>query len=149
MNRTVSFESSIIGLVTNLHFPLISVRSSKRLTRQWRQWLGLQRRFWLSGQESDGNWTLTAHPWLNWPKKFSQSKSKSHYDQRSVSQYVLVLSRIWDFWPETFFFVFCFSKVTVLSLWGVLSDERSGLSFVSLCQYSLQWSVSIYINRLH
>jgi hypothetical protein len=32
-----------------------------------------------------------------------------------------------------------FSKVTVLSFfWGALSDERSGLSFVSLCQYSLQ-----------
>jgi hypothetical protein len=28
-------------------------------------------------------------------------------------------------------------KVTVLSFGGALSDERSGLSFVSLCQYSL------------
>jgi hypothetical protein len=36
----------------------------------------------------------------------------------------------------TFFF-----KVTVLSFGSALSDERSGLSFVSLCQYSLQWSV--------
>jgi hypothetical protein len=28
------------------------------------------------------------------------SKSKSHYDWRSVSQYVLVSSPIWDIWPE-------------------------------------------------
>jgi hypothetical protein len=33
----------------------------------------------------------------------SKSKSKSHYDRRSVSQYVLVWSPIWDFWPEFFF----------------------------------------------
>jgi hypothetical protein len=32
---------------------------------------------------------------------------------------------------------FFFFKVTVLSLWSALSDERSGLSFVSPCQYSL------------
>jgi hypothetical protein len=32
-------------------------------------------------------------------------------------------------------------KVIVLSFGGALSDETSGLSFVSLCQYSLQWSV--------
>jgi hypothetical protein len=32
-------------------------------------------------------------------------------------------------------------KVTVLLFGGALSDEKSGLSFVSLCQYSLQWSV--------
>jgi hypothetical protein len=31
---------------------------------------------------------------------------------------------------------------------GALSNERSGLSFVSLCHYSLQWSVSIYINYI-
>jgi hypothetical protein len=33
---------------------------------------------------------------------------------------------------------FFFSKVTVLSFWGALSDERSGLSCVSLCHWSLQ-----------
>jgi hypothetical protein len=37
--------------------------------------------------------------------------------------------------------LFLFLKVTVLSFGGALSNERSGLSFVSLCQYSLQWSV--------
>jgi hypothetical protein len=61
-----------------------------------------------------------------------QSKSKSHCDWRSVSQYVLVSSPVWDFWPEIFFF-----KVTVLSFGGALSDERSGLSCVSLCHWSL------------
>jgi hypothetical protein len=75
------------------------------------------------------------------------SQSQSHYDWQSVRQYVLVSSPIWDFWPKIFFFFFF--KVTVLSFWGALSDERSGLSFVSLCQYSLQWSVRIYINYLH
>jgi hypothetical protein len=30
-------------------------------------------------------------------------KSKSHCDWRSVSQYILVSSPIWDFWPEIFF----------------------------------------------
>jgi hypothetical protein len=43
---------------------------------------------------------------------------------------------------------FFFPKVTVLSFWGALSDERSGLSFVSLCHCSLQWSVTIYIDHL-
>jgi hypothetical protein len=37
------------------------------------------------------------------PKK---PKSKSHYDRRPVSQYGLVSSPIWDFWPESFFFSF-------------------------------------------
>jgi hypothetical protein len=34
--------------------------------------------------------------------------------------------------------LFFFFKVTLLSLWGALSDEKSSLSFVSPCQYSLQ-----------
>jgi hypothetical protein len=39
---------------------------------------------------------------------------------------------------------FFFFKVTVLSLWGVLSDKRSGLSFVSLL--SIQFIVvSLYL----
>jgi hypothetical protein len=32
-----------------------------------------------------------------WPYPKSKSKSKSHYDRRLVSQYVLVSSPIWDF----------------------------------------------------
>jgi hypothetical protein len=64
----------------------------------------------------------------------SESESELLYGWRSVSQFVLVSSPIWDFWPEIFFFF----KVSVLSFGGALSDERSGLSFVSLCQYSIQ-----------
>jgi hypothetical protein len=76
----------------------------------------------------------------------SQSQSQSYIttDSQSVSQSVCLgvepnlglLTRD----------LFLFLKVTVLSFGGALSDERSGLSFVSLCQYSLQWSVSIYIH---
>jgi hypothetical protein len=44
---------------------------------------------------------------------------------------------------------FFFFKVSALSLRGALSDETPGLPFVSLCHYSLQQSVSIYINYLH
>jgi hypothetical protein len=47
-----------------------------------------------------------------------ESESELLYNWRSVSQYVLVSSPIWDFWPEILFF-FCFSlKVTVLSNLG-------------------------------
>jgi hypothetical protein len=62
------------------------------------------------------------------------SKSKSHYNWRSVSQSVyqgiepnLLLVTRYYFLSEG-----CFLKVIVLSLWGALSDERSGLSFVIL-----------------
>jgi hypothetical protein len=41
-------------------------------------------------------------------------KSKSCYDWRSVSQYVLVSSPLWNLWPDI---IFCL-KVAVLSLWG-------------------------------
>jgi hypothetical protein len=62
------------------------------------------------------------------------SKSKSHYNRRSVSQSVcqgieptLGLVTRYYFLSEG-----CFLKVAVLSLWGTLSDERSGLSIVIL-----------------
>jgi hypothetical protein len=49
----------------------------------------------------------------------SQSESELLYNWRSVSQYVLVSSPIWDFWPEILFFLFIyFLKVTVLSYLG-------------------------------
>jgi hypothetical protein len=41
-------------------------------------------------------------------------------------------AQIWDIWPEIFFF-----KVTLLFFWCALSDERSGLSCVSLCHWIL------------
>jgi hypothetical protein len=44
----------------------------------------------------------------------------------TVSQSALVSSPIWVSWP-----VICYClTVTVLSLWGAISDERTGLSFV-------------------
>jgi hypothetical protein len=64
-------------------------------------------------------------------QSLAQSESELLCNWQSVSQYVLVSSPIWDFWPEiiSFFFFFFFWKVTVLSFGGALSDERSGLSF--------------------
>jgi hypothetical protein len=43
---------------------------------------------------------------------------------QSVSQYVLVSNSLWNLWADI---IFCL-KVAVLSLWGALSHERSGLS---------------------
>jgi hypothetical protein len=67
-------------------------------------------------------------------------KSKSRYDRRSVSQSVLVSSPIWG--PRS---DFCYCQTTaVLSMWGALSDERTGLSFTavkisSTCHLYLQF----------
>jgi hypothetical protein len=52
------------------------------------------------------------------------SKSKSCYDWRPVSQYVVMSSLVCNLWPDI---IFCL-KAAVLSLWGALSDDRSGLS---------------------
>jgi hypothetical protein len=50
--------------------------------------------------------------WWRWTHWQWHSKSKSHYDWRSVShsvsQYVLVSSPIRDFWPGIFFQSYCF-----------------------------------------
>jgi hypothetical protein len=67
-----------------------------------------------------------------------KSKSKPCYDWRSVSQYVLVSNSLWNLCPDI---IFCL-KVAVLSLWGALSDERSGLSLIGHCHQCLvhcQW----------
>jgi hypothetical protein len=45
------------------------------------------------------------------------------------------------------FFFFFFFKVTVLSFGGALSDERSGLSFVSL--QSVYSSQSVYTQNIY
>jgi hypothetical protein len=52
---------------------------------------------------------------------------------QSVSQYVLVSSSLWNLWPDIIFGL----KVAVMSLWGTLCDERSGLSPVSHCHQRL------------
>jgi hypothetical protein len=61
---------------------------------------------------------------------YPYTKSKPCYDWRSVSQYVFVSRPLWNLWPDI---TFCL-KFAVLSLWGALSDERSGLSLVSHCR---------------
>jgi hypothetical protein len=68
------------------------------------------------------------------PSRQSQSQSQSRIttDDQSVSMsWCQAQSGTFD---QRFFS----SNVTVLSLWGALSDERSGQSFVILCQYSLK-----------
>jgi hypothetical protein len=54
----------------------------------------------------------------------------------TVSQLVLVSSPIWGSWPDIYYWL----TVTVLYLWGALSDDRTALSFVYAvgpCQRSL------------
>jgi hypothetical protein len=74
--------------------------------------------------------------------RLNQPKSRSHVTthSQSVSQYVKVSSPLWDLWPDI---TFC-PKVAVLSLWGALSDERSGLSF-SVCSTLSVFTSSINV----
>jgi hypothetical protein len=67
-----------------------------------------------------------------------QPKSKSHYDRRLVVQCVLVSSPVWGSWPDV---NYCLT-VTVLSISGAPSDERSGLSFVLVT-----WTTSVQYSR--
>jgi hypothetical protein len=72
------------------------------------------------------------------PFKQVKVKSKSHWDWRSVNKQVLVSSPIWGSWLDIYY---CLT-ITVLFLWGALSDERTGLSFIyaaGLRQRSLSW----------
>jgi hypothetical protein len=64
------------------------------------------------------------------PQSQSQSQSHNTTDSQSVSQPVLVSSSIWVSWPDIYYCLI----ITVLFLWGALSDERMGLFF---CQESL------------
>jgi hypothetical protein len=73
-----------------------------------------------------------------WPEVRSVScQSKSHYNWRSVTQYVEVSSPLCNSWPDI---TFCL-KVAVLSMWGALSDERSGLLSFEV-EVTLQLTVS-------
>jgi hypothetical protein len=72
--------------------------------------------------------TAVAHATMEVPK------SKSHYDRRPVGQCVLVSSPVWGSWPD----VNSCLTVTVLSISGTPSDERSGLSFVLVT-----WTASV------
>jgi hypothetical protein len=82
--------------------------------------------------------------WDPWPV-FLQSLSHIATDGQSVSQSVCLSwcqAQILDIWPEIFFFFI----VTVLSFWSALSDERLGLSCVSLCHWSLPVYLQQYLN---
>jgi hypothetical protein len=72
--------------------------------------------------------------------KDTYSQSHITTDGQSVSQYVLVSSPNLGLLTRVFF-----SKLLPCLFWGALSDERSGLSCVSLCHCSLQLTVNIYI----
>jgi hypothetical protein len=77
-------------------------------------------------------------------QSYSQSQSYIKTDGQSVSKsWCRAQSGTLD---QRYIF---FQSYCLVFFGGALSDERSSLSFVSLCQYSLQWSVSIYINYLH
>jgi hypothetical protein len=85
--------------------------------------------------------------WLATISRLLKFKSKSHYDRRSVGHSVLVSNPIWG--PRL---NFCYCQtVAVLSLWGALSEERTGLSFnavkiSSSCHVYLQfYMLAIYI----
>jgi hypothetical protein len=72
-----------------------------------------------------------------WEVKSSQVKLL--YNWRSVSQYVLVLSPIWDFWPEIFFlFLFFLFESYSLVLFGAPSLTRGRVCHLSVfCHFSL------------
>jgi hypothetical protein len=70
----------------------------------------------------------------------SQSESESHCNWRSVSLSVMMSSPVRGSWPDIYSSV----KVTVLSIRGALSDERSGLSFVS----HSHWFLSIVSSKI-
>jgi hypothetical protein len=58
--------------------------------------------------------------------RYSQSQSHVSTDDQSVSQYVLMSNPFWFSWPDV---CYCL-MINVVSLWGALSDKRSGLSIV-------------------
>jgi hypothetical protein len=57
----------------------------------------------------------------------AQSQSHVTTEGQSVSQYVLMSSLFWFSLPDI---CYCLT-ITVVSLWGALSEERSGLSIAS------------------
>jgi hypothetical protein len=63
--------------------------------------------------------------WSRWLLTRSQIRSYITPDGQSVSQYVLVTSPLWDLRSDII------SVWKLLSLWGAISEERSGLSLVS------------------
>jgi hypothetical protein len=135
--RLVPFLTAlrVSSTVTELDLIYESVTSSASVVR----WLTLH------------SWTLKSltteffDEWIEWRLSYEcfRWKSKSHCDWQSVSQSGLVSSPIWGSWPVISYCVI----VSVLSLWGALSDERSGLSFVRVIvnsHISLVWKNNIF-----
>jgi hypothetical protein len=65
---------------------------------------------------------------------------KSHCNWRPVSLSVLVSSSVWGSWPD----IFSCLKVTVLFMWGILSDERMCPSFVRVIFSNIKSIVNMY-----
>jgi hypothetical protein len=78
-------------------------------------------------------WRMFHRPIGKIKKTIISGKSNSHCDWRSVSQSVLV-------WLDT---TSCLT-ITVLSIWGALSDERTGLSFTRVTVSSNKSLVSMH-----
>jgi hypothetical protein len=73
-------------------------------------------------------------------------KSKSRYHRRSVGQSVLISSPIWAPRPD-----FCYCQTfAVLRMWGDLSNERTGLSFVAVI-VSGRWHLylQVYLSKFY
>jgi hypothetical protein len=84
------------------------------------------------------NWRFTANNFVLVPSLLRLTTRfwmcELHYDRRWVGESVLVLSPIWVSWPDI---NYCLT-MTVLSMSGAPSDERSGLSFVLVT-----WTASV------
>jgi hypothetical protein len=70
--------------------------------------------------------------------RVSNSNSKSHYDRRPVGQCVLVSISVWGSWSDVNYSL----TVTVSSISGAPSDERTGLSFVLVT-----WTASVQFSK--
>jgi hypothetical protein len=87
---------------------------------------------WTPDWQANSHQRPTLLQW-NASRKVSRNRSQSHVTTDGQS--------VWMSWCQVYFgtcgqILFCL-KVPVLSLWGALSDERSGLSPVSHCQQYL------------
>jgi hypothetical protein len=71
-------------------------------------------------------WCWELYLTRGWVYRWIVSSSQSQSHIATDGQSVLVLSPIWSSRPDMYY---CLT-VTVLLLWGALSDERTGLSFV-------------------
>jgi hypothetical protein len=71
-------------------------------------------------------------------------KSKPHYDWRSVSQYVLVSSPIWDFWPD-----FLFISKLLSCLFGAPSLMTGRVCHLSVFVIAVYNSQSLFTTNIY